>query len=185
MFLNRTAARILLSFAGLFVGCKQMPPSATTQQAAAHAVPVATPAPPPPAQPAALQGKTSVPSTPQAGQAARAPAEPKVEDVEERRGPFKIGGQTFTVILHWKRLPGQKGDSGEALGLLEIVDAAGVVQHREEFPYTVENGSFGESCSASVNPISGSNGAGFLLDTGCLPSAPLSGGPWQIFGVIK
>jgi hypothetical protein len=162
-----------------------MPPSATTQQMAAHTVPVATPAPPPPAQPASPPHGTSLLNTAQAGQEARAPAEPKVEDVEERRGPFKIGGHTFTVTLHWKRLPGQKGDFGEALALLEIVDAAGVVQHREEFAYTVEDGSFGESCSASVNPISGSNGAGFLLDTGCLPSAPLSGGPWQILGVIN
>jgi hypothetical protein len=186
MFLNRTASGILLAFAGLSVGCQQTPPSATTQQAAAHAVPVATQASPLSAQPTASQQETSLSNTPQAGQAARAPAqEPKVEDVEERKGPFKIGGQTFTVVLHWKSLPGQKGDFGEALALLEIVDAAGVIQHREEFSYAVENGSFVDSCSVSVNPISGSNGAGFLLDTGCLPSAPLSGGPWQIFGVIN
>jgi len=39
--------------------------------------------------------------------------------------------------------------------------------------------------AVSVNPITGSNGAGLLLDTGCLPSAPLSGGPWQIFGIVN
>lgn len=37
----------------------------------------------------------------------------------------------------------------------------------------------------SVKPISGSNGAGLLLDTGCLPSAPMSSGPWQIFGMVN
>ncbi len=167
-----------------------MPPSAATQQVAAHAVSVPTPAPPPPAQPGAPPREIPSSNTPQAGQAspvARVPAAelPKVEDVEERRGPFRIGDQTFTVVLHWKRLPGQKGDFGEALALLEIVDASGIVQHNEEFPYAIENGSFAESCSASVNPISGSNGAGLFLDTGCLPSAPLSGGPWQIFGVVN
>jgi pyruvate/2-oxoglutarate dehydrogenase complex dihydrolipoamide acyltransferase (E2) component len=110
MFLNRTAPRILLAFAVLFVGCKQMPPSATPQQVAAQAVPAS-----PSAQSAAPQHGTSLSNTPQAGQAGRAPAqEPKVEDVEERRGPFTIGGQTFAVVLRWKRLQGQMGDFGKA-----------------------------------------------------------------------
>jgi hypothetical protein len=37
----------------------------------------------------------------------------------------------------------------------------------------------------SVSPITGSNGAGLLLDTGRLLSAPMSGGPWQIFGIVN
>jgi hypothetical protein len=57
--------------------------------------------------------------------------------------------------------------------------------HHEEFPHAVENGEFTESCSVSVNPINGSNGAGLLIDTGCLPSAPMSGGPWQVFGIAN
>jgi len=108
---------------------------------------------------------------------------PKVEDVEERKGPFTIKGETFTVVLHSKRLLGQGGDFEQTLASLEIVDSTGVVQHREEFPYAVEDGRFEESCEASVNMVSGSNGAGFLLDTECVPSAPGSGGPWQILGV--
>jgi hypothetical protein len=180
MFLNRSASRILLAFAGLSAGCKQMAPPATTRHVSAYAVPTA-----PPAQLTAPGRETSLSNT-QASQAARVPAdEPKVEDAEERKGPFTIAGQTFTVVLHSKRLAGKKSEFGEALASLDVVNADGVVQHREEFPYAVENGEFSESCSATVNPISGSNGAGFLLDTGCLPSAPLSGGPWQIFGLIN
>jgi hypothetical protein len=32
--------------------------------------------------------------------------------------------------------------------------------------------------------LRGSNGTGLLIESGCLPSAPLSGGPWQIVGVV-
>ena len=181
MFLNRTTSAILFALAGISVGCKQAPPSATAQQVAAHAVPTWTPG-----QPTAPQREAPASNTSQAGQQARVVAEqPKLEDVEERKGPLTIGGQTFTIVLHSKRLPGQKDNLEQALASLEIFDASGVVQHREEFPYAVENGTFAESCGASVNPISGSNGAGFLLVTGCEPSAPGSGGPWRILAVTN
>lgn len=181
MFLNRTTSKILLALAGLSVGCKQAPSSAGAQQVAPYAVPTSTSG-----QPAVPQRGASASNTPQAGRQARVLAEqPKLGDVEERKGPFTIGGQTFTVVLHSKRLPGQNGDFEQAVASLEIFDASGVVQHREEFPYAIENGGFGESCGASVNPISGSNGAGFLLDTACEPSAPGSGGPWQILAVTN
>jgi hypothetical protein len=175
MFLNRTASRILLALAGFSAGCKQMPPSATTQQVAARAVPTSTPA-----QVAAPQRETSLSNTPQAAQLAASPAEqPGVKDVEERKGPFTIKGQTFTVVQHLK-LTGQKGAFDETLALLEIVDSGGVVQYRDDFPYAIEAGGF---CGASVKVISGSNGAGFLLDMACAASAPDSGGPWQILSV--
>jgi hypothetical protein len=177
MFLNRTASRILLALAGFSAGCKQMPPSATTQQVAARAVPTSTPA-----QVPAPQRETSLSKTPQAAQLAASPAEqPGVKDVEERKGPFTIKGQTFTVVQHLK-LTGQKGAFDETLALLEIVDSGGVVQYRDDFPYAVEAGGF---CGASVKVISGSNGAGFLLDMACDPSAPESGGPWQILSVTN
>lgn len=111
--------------------------------------------------------------------------EPQLEDLEERKGPFTFGGQTFTVVMHSQRVRGKKSEFAQALVSLDIVDAAGAVQHHEEFPHSVQNGEFAETCSASINPVSGSNGAGLLLDTGCLPSAPLSGGPWQIFGIVN
>ena len=175
MSLNRTASRILLALAGFSAGCKQMPPSATTQQVAARAVPATTPV-----QAAAPQRETSLSNTPQAAQVAASPAvQPKVEDVEERKGPFTIKGQTLTVVQHLKV---QKGEPDATLALLEIVDSGGVVRYRDNYPYAVESGGF---CPASVKVISGSNGAGFLLDMACAASQPDSGGPWQILSVAN
>lgn len=175
MLLNRTASTILLALAGFSEGCKQMPPSATTQQAAAQAVPASTPV-----RTAAPQRETSLSNTPQATQVAASPAEqPKVENVEDRKGPFTIKGQTFTVVQHLKA---QKGEPDATLALLEIVDSGGVVRYRDDFPYAAEAGGF---CPASVKVISGSNGAGFLLDMACAASQPNSGGPWQILSVAN
>ena len=177
MFLNRTASRILLTIAGFSAGCKQMPPSATTQQLAARAVPASTPA-----QAAAPQRETSLSNTPQAAQLSASPAErPKVEDVEEHKGQFTIKGQTFTVVQHLKHT-GQEGDALDytSIVLLEILDSGGVVRYRDNFPYAAEDGGF---CGASVKVLSGSNGAGFLLDMACDPSEPDNGGPWQILSV--
>jgi hypothetical protein len=109
----------------------------------------------------------------------------KLEDIESRQGPFSIASQTFTVVLHSQRSPGKSGDSVETLALIEVLDAAGNVQYHEEFPHTPENGEFPESCSAGVTFLKGSNGSGLLLDEACLPSAPLSGGPWRILGIVN
>jgi len=177
MFLNRTASRILLALVGFFAGCKQMPPSATTQQVAARAVPASTSA-----QAAAPRRETSLSNTPQAAPLAAPPAErPKVADVEERKGSFNIKGQTFTVVQRLKHT-GQNGAVDATLASLEIVDSGGVVQYHDDFPYAAEAGGF---CGASVKVISGSNGAGFLLDMACDLSQPDSGGPWQILSLTN
>jgi hypothetical protein len=129
---------------------------------------------------APLFGAAEQGTTPAAPQAAG-----QFEDVEERKGPFVLAGRSFTVVLHSKRLPGKTRGDSETLASLDILDAGGVVQHHEDFPHAVENGEFTDTCSVGIQPLSGSNGQGLLLDTGCLPSAPLSGGPWQVFGVVK
>jgi len=110
---------------------------------------------------------------------------PKLEDTEERRGPFSIARQTFTAVLHYKHLLGETGPDTRALASLEILNTAGEVQYRESFLYTAEAKEFSESCSADIRPLAGSNGDGLLLDLPCLPSDPLSGGPWEIFGVLN
>ena len=177
MALISGVSAILSLFAAFSVGCKQAPrePARVLAGSASEA----TQAPLP-------QHKSPSPNPQQSTQAVpSAVAEPQLQDIEERKGPFTFGGQTFTVVTHNKRVPGRKGEFAQALAALDIVDAAGTVLHHEEFPHPIENGDFAESCSVSVNSISGSNGAGLLLDTGCLPSAPLSGGPWQIFGILN
>lgn len=174
MLLNRTASRTLLALVGFCAGCKQTPPSATTQQVATRAVPASTPV-----QAAAPQRETSLSNAPQPAQVAASPAEqPKVEEFEDRKGPFTIKGQTFTVVQHLKV---QKEEPDATLALLEIVDSGGVVRYRDDFPYAEGSG----FCPASVKVISGSNGAGFLLDMACSASQPDSGGPWQILSVAN
>src|SRR5215469_450684 len=179
MLLNRTVSRILLALAGFSAGCKQTPPSAATQQAprqvAARAVPASTVA-----QPAAPQRQASLPDTSQTRQAAPAPVgQPKVEDVEERDGPFTINGQTLTVVQHLKHA--EDGDAGDdTIAVLEVVDGGGVVRYRDDFAYTAADGGY---CRASVKVISGTNGAGFLLEMTCATSAPGERGPWQILSV--
>ena len=129
---------------------------------------------------------TSTAQNPPANQAVATPAgSPKLEDVEERRGPYSLGGQAFTAVLHYKRLPGKTGPDARALESLDIVDQAGAVQHHETYAFALENEAFSEDCSVDIQELHGSNGEGLLLDTGCLPSAPMSGGPWQILGLMK
>jgi hypothetical protein len=114
------------------------------------------------------------------GEASAAPTgAQELEDVEERQGPFTLEERNFTVVLHYKRLLGTTGPDSQTLASLEIRDATGAVQHQESFPHALEKGGFLETSSADVRLLSGSNGKGLLIDSGCLPSAPLSGGPWR------
>lgn len=126
-----------------------------------------------------------VETTPTVMQSAPLAGPQKLEEIEHRHGPFSIASETFTVITHNLRIPGKSGDSAETLALIEIVNAAGNVAYREEFPHTLENDEFPETCSADVSFLKGSNGSGLLLDEGCLPSAPLSGGPWRVLGLVN
>jgi hypothetical protein len=107
-----------------------------------------------------------------------------LEDVEEQQGPFTLLGQSLTVVLHYKCFPGKSGLDSRTLVSLDIRDSKGKVQHHESFPYTIEEGAFSETCVASARLLPGSNGTGLLIESGYLPSAPLTGGPWQVFGVV-
>lgn len=112
-----------------------------------------------------------------------ATSSPVFEIIEERRGPFVLRNQSFTAVLHYNRLPGQTGPDAQALESFDLLDASGALQYHQAFSTTLENGQFAEDCSISVQELHGTNGEGLLLDTGCLPSAPMSGGPWQILGL--
>ena len=108
----------------------------------------------------------------------------ELQDIEDRQGPFYLDGQDFTVVRHYKRWPRGGGLDSRALVSLDILDAAGAIQYQESFPYAVEGGTFSETCSAGVRLLRGSNGTGLLIESMCLPSAPLAGGPWRIVGVV-
>jgi hypothetical protein len=109
-----------------------------------------------------------------------------LQDVEERQGPFRIGGRDFVVVLRLKRLvpAGTVPPSEDALSTLEIRDAAGATVHRETFAYTVERGAFSDSCAASVRALNGGFATGLLIGVGCSPSAPDGGEVWELFGLI-
>lgn len=109
----------------------------------------------------------------------------KLEDIEERQGPFTMTGQSFNVVLHYKCFPNKSGLDSRTLVSLDIQDATGEIQYRKSFPYAAEEGTFTDSCSAGVRPLRGNSGKGFLIEWGCSPTAPLAGGPWQIIGVVE
>jgi hypothetical protein len=76
--------------------------------------------------------KAQSPPTPQAssGQPKTSADIPQLEDVEQRLGPFSLEAESFTVVLHEKRLPGARDLLfSQTLGTLEIVDGKGAVQY--------------------------------------------------------
>jgi hypothetical protein len=179
----RSVSTVLLLLAAFSAGGGQAPQRSAMPQKPARTIAASASVVAPSSLP---QREWARPNAQQMSQAAtHSSGEPELQDVDERQGPFTFGGQRFTVVAHHKRLPGKRGEFAQALASLDIADAAGAILHHEEFPHAVENGEFRETCSVSVKPITGSNGAGLLLDTGCLPSAPMSGGPWQIFGIVN
>src|SRR5262245_32310197 len=179
MLLKCFVSVLALVLIGPYTGCKQAQrPAANHYEAARPGSAVSSPV-----SAGARQAGTPPQYASHGGQADSAPVQ-RLEDVKELQGPFTFSGQSFTVVKHYKRLPGQTGPDSQALASLEILDATGVIQHQESFPHAVENGAFPETCLADVRLLSGTNGKGLLIDSGCLPSAPLSGGPWQIFGVV-
>lgn len=184
----------LLLSSAFFTACNQAPkPTASARIEPPVAAPTVAQVPPYTARldpPSTTAAPTQAPTptaqaTPTAVQSATMSGPQKLEEIESRQGPFTIASRAFTVVLHTQRIPGKSGDSAETLALLEVVDAGGNVQYRGEFPHTPENGEYPETCSAGVTFLNGSNGSGLLLDEACLPSAPLSGGPWRVLGLVN
>ena len=124
-----------------------------------------------------------------AGSARAAPAtgDPPLQDVEQRLGPFQIGGRDFVVVLHLKRFISARTDPPPetALAALDIRDASGAIVYRETFSYVVEGGAFSDSCGASAQLLTGGFTTGLLIGVGCSPSAPDSGEVWELFGLIN
>jgi hypothetical protein len=114
----------------------------------------------------------------------------RIEDFERRFGPFDVSGQQFRVILRMKRVvTGQAvvdPDFGETLTGIEIQDAQGVIHYQNSFAAAeVSEGRFVETTVASVMPARGRLGNGLLITFGSLPSTPLGGSSWQVFGLLE
>ena len=121
-----------------------------------------------------------------ASQGQRTAQTAQLEDISRQLGPFDIKGQPFTVVLHKKRIAGSAdADFGETLDLMEIKDAGGTVHYQKTFPYEVEGDRFFETMDASVQLLQGKQGSGLLVTYGTLPSTPLGGDSYQVFGLFS
>ena len=118
---------------------------------------------------------------------ASSPADVTLQDTEQRLGPFRIGGQDFMVALHLKRLAPVQSDrpSEAALSALAIHDASGATLYQETFTYTLEAGTFSDSCMASARLLTGGFATGLLLAIDCAAAAPTSGSVWELFGLMN
>jgi hypothetical protein len=114
----------------------------------------------------------------------------QTEDTSQTLGPFSIQDQQFTVLLRMKHLQAQRAvpdpDLHETLSLLEIRDAASMVQYRRDFviPDATPDG-FANTTHAHVQALEGKQGSGVLVSYRDLPSTPLGGVSWQVFGLFK
>src|SRR5882724_4635155 len=109
MFSIRSVSAVLLLFAAFSVGCRQAPQRSAMPQEPARAVAASASVA---AQASLPQRESPPPHTQQMSKtAAHSSGEPELQDAEERKGPFKFGGQTFTVVAHSKRVPGKQGES--------------------------------------------------------------------------
>src|SRR5438046_7066317 len=103
MFSVRTISAALLPFTAFSGGCRQTLQRSAAPQEPARAVAASASVV---AQRFLPQDESRSPSTQQTPQrATHSSAEPELQDVEERKGPFTFGGQTFTVVAHNKRIP--------------------------------------------------------------------------------
>ncbi|HEX2713158.1 MAG TPA: hypothetical protein VHM88_13245 [Candidatus Acidoferrales bacterium] len=106
----------------------------------------------------------------------------RLEDLEQRLGPFSINLESFTIVLHEKRLSGAADPNfAETLAQLEIQDRSGSPVYQKSFPYKVEGGRFRRSVTASVRLLPGKNLTGLLVRYVVAPPAPDGWEAWQVF----
>lgn len=122
-----------------------------------------------------------------------APRSGNVEDVEERVGPFSIASQSYTVVLHEKRIPGLNETAfARALAAIEIQDAGRNTVYQKTFRVSVamEQERFDHSVSAAAELVTGKTGAGLVIhyreDTATPPpGASQIQESWQLFGLVN
>ncbi len=126
--------------------------------------------------------------TPDPSHASTPQATAALEDFDQRLGPFDLQGRPFTVVLHMKRVAGAarsvEADFRETVAAMAIEDSAGAIHYRKTFPYEVAGDRFAETTAVSAQLLEGTQGRGLLVTYATLPSAPLSGASWQVFGLF-
>jgi hypothetical protein len=120
-------------------------------------------------------------------QISRAPANsaetPRLEDVEQRLGPFSFKGENFTVVLHDKRFPGARDPFfSQTLDTVEVRDGTDAVRFQKAFKYGVQAEGFERSVTASARLLSGKYFTGLLISYRLRLSTGENAEAWQVFG---
>jgi len=110
-------------------------------------------------------------------------AQVKLERFDRELGPFDIGGKQFTVVLHKKQI-GANPDTQQTLARVEIKDASGTMHYGRSLPLQLSGEEFQFTVDASAQLLQGARSSGLLLTYGTLPSPPLGGQSWQVFGLF-
>jgi hypothetical protein len=134
------------------------------------------------------QQQPPAPNPPAPGAATTSAATVGFEDLSHEQGPFQLQNKKFTVVLHEKHIAGIPATDPEfqtTLVGIEIKDEKGVVHYRESFGYELNGTEFSETDSATAEVIEGRQRNGLLITYGSLPSTPLGGQSWQIFGTFN
>src|SRR5689334_15402248 len=114
-----------------------------------------------------------------------------VDDIQEQRGPFAIGEQNYTVLMHSKHLSKASIPRfTQTLAALEIHDATGTAVYEKNFPYTLAEGRFQQSLSASAERLEGKTGAGLMIryvqqTAGPQPGQAQTSEFWQLLSLVN
>ena len=119
---------------------------------------------------------------------------PQPHDFVEDQGPFSIGDQPYTVVLHEKVL-GESGNPPQSenallatLAELDIVGANGQAVFEQTFPFALADGRFAQALNASASLFSGQGGMALVIQFIEQSANTGAGGSpvresWQIFGL--
>jgi hypothetical protein len=131
----------------------------------------------------ALKAQAPPSTQPKSAQAKTSTDMPPLEDVEQRFGPFSLKDESFTIMLHEKRLPGARDALfSQTLETLEIVDGKGAVQYQRVFEFGIEGERFERSLRASASLLSGKYFTGLLISYHLRLSTGENAEAWQVFG---
>lgn len=108
---------------------------------------------------------------------------PKLQDAEQRLGPFSIRGQNFTIVLHEKRFPTAADPTlAQTLESIEIRDEKNALLYQKTFRFGIEPDRLERSVTASAQLLSGKYFTGLLITYHLKLATGEQADAWQIFG---
>lgn len=110
----------------------------------------------------------------------------RIEYRERHLGPFNLEGRSYHLVLREAGVSGGQpvnSDFDRTVADIWLRDAEGRDLFHRRVPVRQRGQELEESVSVTAHSIQGREGAGLLLTYHTLPSAPLGGESWQVFGV--